>query len=206
MKPTLEALIAAVPAGAVIAVDVPIGLMDRGSRACDQIARQQLKPHRHNSVFSAPIRAVLEATSYLDACATRQRIDGVSMSKQAYAIVPKIREVDELLRRRPDLQQQVKEVHPEVCFTAWNGGTPMGFAKKTREGKAERDALIEAWLPDLYQRFVGMWPRSQVARDDLNDAFAALWTAERIAAGTAIRIPSADPPRDAFGLPMEMWA
>jgi predicted RNase H-like nuclease len=41
--------------------------------------------------------------------------------------------------------------------------------------------------------------------DDLVDACAAAWTAARIAQGKAISFP--DPPeRDAFGLPIAIWA
>ena len=40
--------------------------------------------------------------------------------------------------------------------------------------------------------------------DDLNDAFAALWTARRIANGTAQVFGDRAP--DKFGLRMEMWA
>jgi predicted RNase H-like nuclease len=42
-----------------------------------------------------------------------------------------------------------------------------------------------------------------VADDDLLDAFAALWTAERISNGTARTVPAA-PLEDRFGLRMEM--
>ena len=42
------------------------------------------------------------------------------------------------------------------------------------------------------------------ALDDLNDAFAALWTARRILLGQAQRIPD-EPDIDARGLRMEMW-
>ena len=41
--------------------------------------------------------------------------------------------------------------------------------------------------------------------DDILDALVALWTAERIARGSAISIP-AQPPLDAYGLRMEMVA
>jgi predicted RNase H-like nuclease len=128
------------------------------------------------------------------------------MSQQAYAIIPKIREVDALLRSSADARSRVREVHPEVCFREWNDGRPLMANKKKTEGKVEREVLIEARWPGVHESFLGRWLRRQVGRDDLNDAFAALWTAGRIAAGVAVRLPSAEPPRDALGLPMEMWA
>jgi len=44
----------------------------------------------------------------------------------------------------------------------------------------------------------------QVGHDDIADAFAALWTAERKLLGQAIPIP-ANPPVDQLGLRMEIW-
>jgi hypothetical protein len=41
-------------------------------------------------------------------------------------------------------------------------------------------------------------------RDDLNDAFAALWSAARVVRGTAKALGSKL--RDEKGLPMQMWA
>lgn len=45
--------------------------------------------------------------------------------------------------------------------------------------------------------------RRVAADDDLLDAFAALWTAERILRGEARTVPRI-PPEDRFGLRMEM--
>lgn len=198
-------LLAQLPEDALIAIDVPIGLVDCGARQCDQEARRLLGSKRGSSVFPAPIRPVLEAGSYLEACAIRERVEGKRMSQQAYAIIPKIREVDTLLRSSPDARPRIREVHPEVCFWQWNGGQPMAVKKKSKAGQLARETLIHAHWPGVHTSFLGRWPGTQVARDDINDAFAALWTAERIVAGTAVRIPAA-PGVDSTGLPMEMWA
>jgi predicted RNase H-like nuclease len=45
----------------------------------------------------------------------------------------------------------------------------------------------------------------RVDLDDVLDALAAMWTAERVLAGTAVRLPE-NPPVDDVGLRMEMWA
>lgn len=203
---TVEDLVPRLLPTAVVAIDVPIGLVDAGARDCDRVARQRLGSRRGSSVFPAPIRPVLTAATHADACEICARIEGKRMSLQAFAIVPKVREVDALLRGRPWLQSVVKEVHPELCFAAWNGGVPLAHTKKSAAGKAEREVLIERWRPGLISAWRGRWPTGRVARDDLNDAMAALWTAERIAAGVAASIPPDDPRRDRFDLPMEMWA
>lgn len=195
-------LIASVPRLRVLAIDVPIGLPESGARACDQQARALLGARR-SSVFPAPLRGVLGAGSWAEACERGERIDGRRMSRQAWAITPKVREVDELLRARPGLRSRVCEVHPELSFRAWKR-EPLRHAKKTRAGHAERRALMDARFgadsfPDLRERF----RRRDVADDDLLDAFAALWTAERVLRGEARTLPD-PPPHDACGLPMRI--
>jgi predicted RNase H-like nuclease len=82
---------------------MPIGLPERGPRACDLEARRLLGPGRASSVFPAPIRPVLVATSYDDACQIRLQVEGKKLSRQAWVIVPKIREVDDMLRDNSEL-------------------------------------------------------------------------------------------------------
>lgn len=91
----------------VVAVDVPIGLCDTyqtGGRACDRRARMLLQ-NRRSSVFPAPVRSVLAASSWEDACALSRASapGGKAISKQTYFILHKIKEVDEFLRARPEL-------------------------------------------------------------------------------------------------------
>jgi predicted RNase H-like nuclease len=127
-------LVNALPNANVIAVDIPIGLPEVGARACDEHARRELAQPRGSSVFPAPLRAVLAARSWEEACMIRLRIDGKRMSKQAWGIVPKVREVDALLRGDAKLAARVFEVHPEVSFAAWAGG-PLRHSKKKSPGK-----------------------------------------------------------------------
>lgn len=201
---SIDELLSQLPDKSLVTVDIPIGLPDIGWRSCDIQARRRLGSGRASSVFPAPIRPVLEAANYLDACSIREALEGKRMSQQAYAILPKIREVDTLLRLRPEAWTYVREVHPEVSFAHWNAGQPMRVAKKKAAGRAEREELIDDRWPNVRRSLLGRWPRNQVGRDDLNDAFAALWTAERIINGTAERIPETIE-RDAMGLTMEMW-
>src|SRR5438132_8300619 len=67
--PTIEDLANHAEQLDVVAIDVPIGLTDSGPRACDVGARKLLGGKRASSVFPAPVRAALAATSYADACA-----------------------------------------------------------------------------------------------------------------------------------------
>lgn len=202
---SVAALVEALDENALIAIDIPIGLTDSGPRLCDVAARKVLGHPRASSVFPAPNRPVLVATSYLDACQIRQTIDGKRVSKQAHAIYPKIREVDELLRSSPGLQGRICEVHPEVSFAYWNGGKAMAAGKKSTTGAAARERLIEGVWPAVLTNIRARLPRGIVQRDDLNDAFAALWTARRIVDNRAVTLPGRSE-RDSMGLKMEIVA
>ncbi len=187
----------------VIAIDIPIGLTDAGPRICDQEARKILGPGRLGSVFTAPIRPVLEAVDYRDACRIRFEIDGKKMSWQAYNILRKIEDVDRVLRLDPGLQSRVREVHPEVCFYHLAGCQPMRLNKKGAPGRAERIAWLAPSFGEGLQEALAQRRQLESGSDDVLDAFAALWTAGRIAAGRALTLPP-DPPRDSCGLRMEI--
>lgn len=194
-------LLALTPQADILAIDVPIGLPDAGPRECDLAARRLLGRGRAASVFTAPIRAVLEAQSWEEACRIREQVEGKRMSRQAWNIVPRIREVDALLRARRTPTLHVREVHPEVSFAVWQGA-PLVASKKSPAGLRLRRALVDGYFGRAaYAEVRADYPVSRVASDDILDAFAALWTAERIARGLARSLP-AMPPEDRAGLPM----
>ncbi len=203
--PTFADVLALDPTPAVIAIDIPIGLLDKlqpGGRECDRQARQLLG-RRASSVFTPPTRSMLHATRY-----TQVRKFGLSI--QSFNILPKIREVDQLMTSA--LQQRVHEAHPELAFMSL-AGMAMQYNKKTQEGQEERLSILEQAFRspfvkggkrgargDFYQ-----WPvRSQATPDDLLDAHVLAWTALRISTCQASRVPS-QPLLDAKGLRMEIW-
>ena len=171
----------------LVAIDMPIGLSAEGPRRCDQLARSLLGPRR-SSVFPAPVRQALAARSYAEACALSQAACGRKLSQQAYNLMGKIRQLDQLLLQEPDRIARVYEVHPELAFAQWNGGVPMAQAKKTAAGAAQRQALVEASFPALVAEIAAAVPRSQLAIDDIRDALACLWSARRIALGEALEL------------------
>lgn len=188
---------------ALIAVDIPIGLPDAGPRDCDRLARQRLGPRRGSSVFPAPLRAVLGAAGYAEACARHRDIDGRGMSRQAWNITPKIAEVDGVVRAIG--QSRVHEVHPELSF-AELAGRPLDNNKKRPAGHDERLRFLQDEFPPVHlERVLRARPSQRVGKDDVIDAFACLWSARRIAAGRALRLPP-EPQRDAAGLDMAIWA
>jgi len=186
----------------VIAIDIPTGLTDDGrARRCDSEARRMLSGARASSVFPAPARCLLAEQSYAAACSRSRSMCGKAISKQAFAIYPKIYEVDTTMN--PELQRRVFEVHPEICF--WGvERRPMRHSKKTLEGYAERRRLLAGLLPfsfperrDVRQLGLGAQP------DDVLDAAIAAFTADRVRLGIAVSLPS-EPELDGADLGMQM--
>ncbi len=191
----------------VILIDIPIGLISGAGvgRSCDAAARKVLKPLRHTSVFSPPCREALSAPTYAEACHINMRVCGKKISRQAWGIAGKMKEVDDFLQERPEARAQVRETHPEICFWALAGGTPMAHGKKGAAGEAERLALLEQAFPGarvIFEKTLARYLRRDLARDDILDALANAVTASRLKAGCAT-LPD-NPPRDRSGLSMEI--
>jgi predicted RNase H-like nuclease len=168
----------------IVAVDVPIGLLDVyeiGGRECDRKARRDLE-QRGSSVFVPPVRAVLSADSYEEACAVSRASSkhDKALSKQTWGIVPKIKEADDLLRLKSHLRSILREVHPEVCFRELTG-KPMEFAKSKSEGRAERrKALAREFGVDA---IIDLGRRERLSVVDTLDALVTCWSAIRLAKG-----------------------
>lgn len=182
----------------VVAIDIPIGLLD-GPRACDIAAREVLGWPRRCSVFSPPCRMSLSAKNHPAASATSRRMTGKGLSQQAWGISSKIKEVDDAIA--PEYQKWVFEVHPEVCFWALAGKRPMKHRKKTRAGVSERLRLLRRVFPAVEYHLQNR--PSGVGKDDLLDAAVAAWTALRICKGEARRV--CESKRDAKGLEATIW-
>ena len=180
---------------AAVAIDIPIGLPPDYSRPVDHEARRRLGP-RKSSVFPAPVRPVLGATTYEEACAISRASCGRALSRQLFAILPKIREVDVL--QSPALQDRLFEMHPEVSFTQLNG-TPMQFHKGTGEGRHERLHALRRVFPEV-DTIADLRPRG-TRPDDVLDALVGAWTAQRYAADLHIQLGGET---DETGLRMEM--
>ena len=203
-------LLALDPAPAVFAVDMPIGLAERsgpGGRGPESHVRPLLG-ERQSSVFSVPARAAVMGDGYREACriALETSDPPRKVSKQAFNLFPKIREIDALMS--PALEARVHEVHPELGFWRLNGEAPMSLPKKIRSqgsmpGIDQRRALLERHgFPPAFWRE----PRpAGVGADDLVDAAVNAVIAERIWRGEARSFPP-EPERDARGLRMAIWA
>lgn len=221
--PAFADFLGALPDDAIVAVDMPVGLPDftsRGGRGPEALVRPLLG-QRQSSVFSIPSRAAVYADempfSSLEAWhdahrraseIARQTSDPPrSVSIQAFGIFSKIREIDGLLRARPELQSRVFESHPEVAFWRLNGDHAMSLPKKVKNrvnpaGMEERRALLARY--GVPRPFLDQPPLRGAAPDDFLDATAMCLVAGRIARGEAMSFPN-PPKRDAHGLPIAIW-
>ncbi len=178
----------------VVAVDMPIGLPDRGRRQADILARAAVGPRR-SSVFMTPVRAAMEASDHASAGVLNRERAGEGLSVQAFSLKPKILQVQQWVR---ETSLRVVEVHPEVSFAQLAGGF-LNLRKSTWAGAERRRALLAA---------AGVVLADELGEagtvDDILDAAVAAWTARRVARGQALSMP--DPP-EVFsdGLSCAIW-
>jgi predicted RNase H-like nuclease len=190
---SLERLFDRVPANGLVFIDMPIGLGGAGEvgRVCDRQARQLLGVRR-SSVFATPSRAALNASSYEQACALNAAACGRKLSRQAFNILPKIREVDTIIRANAQVRVRLRESHPELNFRMF-ADRPMAHNKRTAEGFAERLVVLEQYWPGASEAVAAarrQLRRLRVARDDIVDAFINALAAAR-PRGEHIRVPAA---------------
>ena len=161
----------------VIGVDIPIGIPEEGIRPADLAARRFVGS-RGSSVFTTPIRPVLEAETYAEARTLAVELTGKSISAQSYALARRILEVDEYAHT----DERVIEVHPEVSFREL-ARRPLR-SKRRLDGLAERRGLLE----DAGIALPAMVPR--IAEPDLLDATIAAWSARRYGRCEAVPLPA----------------
>ncbi|HZB86150.1 MAG TPA: DUF429 domain-containing protein, partial [Gaiellaceae bacterium] len=120
---------------------------------------------------------------------------GLGVSAQAHALGRRILHVTELARS----DQRLHEVHPEVSFRAMNGGRPLHQRKKSAGGVLERLELLGRHGIELTE----LGASAPAPVDDVLDAAAAAWSAQRIAANAACTLP--DPPENLDGRAVAIW-
>jgi predicted RNase H-like nuclease len=180
------------PTFAVIALNAPVGYLEEaahGGRTCDREARALLGPRRGSSIQSAPVRSPTNELEFLP-----DHLDAISMT-----LLPRYREVAEEMA--PFRQRTVYEVASDMSFYALNEDQPLQYPKNTEKGQAERRALLEVKFPAVDRILSTDLPGVSMAH--LLDVAVFVWTARRIFARAAIRIPQ-DPEWDDQGLRMEI--
>ena len=202
---SIESLLNRTTRPIALAIDIPIGLTDSGQRECDGLARKMLGHPRARSVFPAPIRPALYARNRSEADEITRSVDGRGVGAHAWGLYARIREVDQILGADPLARRIIYEVHPELSFMAWNGGIVLPEPKNTERGMSIRAHLVDSHFERKAREAIRQrHAPNLVGDDDISDAFAALWTAERIQSGLAQVIPN-PPEIDSVGIEMGMW-
>lgn len=177
-----------------IGVDIPIGHAPGAIRRADVEARQFVGP-RASSVFAAPPADVLAANSYAEDNAALGALGSPLLSRQAWALIPKMVEAAEVAAS----DERVFEVHPEVSFREL-AGEHVRWPKKSWNGLLLRRRLLAdagIILPDVVTEI------DRVVADDVVDAAAAAWSARRLASGAARSLPH--PPEENAGRRVAIW-
>ena len=190
----------AAPGDVLTYIDIPIGLPESGERGCDRAARKVLKGAAAR-VFLGLRRPLLAHLGDYRAANQWAKADGKGLSRQAFAILPKIAEIDRAMTRAR--QRMVRESHPELVFCRFNRGVPLA-SKHTEEGLRQRRNIvaghgiedIDCWLGEL--RGTGAKP------DDLLDAAILAVAARGATRGPAWRVKCPEA-RDARALRMDIW-
>jgi predicted RNase H-like nuclease len=203
--PDMASLWSAYPRAALILVDIPIGLPEvTNDRPCDKAARKVLGP-RKASVFPVPRRAAVYARDYDAALNINEQLTGKRIFRATWNLIPRMRQVDEILQADLPARKVIREAHPEVLFWGLNQSSPMTNSKKDKAGEAERLQALQTVYPQaeaLFLKAMKSLPGGNAARDDLMDALAAAVTG--LIGGTKLKTLPASPEQDAHGLPMEM--
>jgi predicted RNase H-like nuclease len=180
------------PGYSVVALNAPVGGLEQataGGRTCDKEARSLLG-RRGSAIKSAPIQIDSpDGTELLS-----EHIDAISMT-----LLPRYQEVASEMA--PFRQRTIYEVNPELSYFQMNEGIPMQWSKHSEKGREERRSLVETKVQGALRILDADVPGATQAH--LVDAAALLWTARRIFARAAVRIPS-DPEWDEQGIRMEL--
>jgi predicted RNase H-like nuclease len=183
---------------AVVAIDMPIGLPDRGYRQADLLARAAIGS-LWPSVFMTPVRQALLAADHGTASAINRELTGHGISIQAFALKPKLLQVEQWAAQAT---VRIVETHPEVCF-ARLAGAPLTARKSSWAGAEHRRALLADAGISLTGDLGGAGASAGV--DDVLDAGAAAWAARQVLRGQARPMP--DPPEiHSDGWPAAIWA
>jgi len=204
---SLEELVNNYPRATHYLIDMPMGLSDANcSRDLDEEMRKKLKP-RHSTVFQAPCREVLAMNSYNKANELNREILGKGLSIQSWNLVPKIRELDQLLQTHPGFRDRFYESSPELCFAGLNKGNPLLEKKSQRIGMEKRIRILSSYpnfVINSINTTLTRYNRKQVKIDDILDAWVLCQTGVLGYENGFEIIENEETKRDSCGIPMRI--
>jgi predicted RNase H-like nuclease len=193
----LETLLKAHPDLTSVGIDMPVGLTSGNTRREADDEARKFVGRRASSVFPTYPREVYDTDGYDEAREMCVKLThGVrSISRQAYALKARLREVQRLVETR----HNIYEVHPEVSFHEM-AKSDLTFSKTSWNGMHERVNLLRAHGLDIPTAIPVI---KDAGAEDILDAAAAAWSANRIANGTAKTLPKR--PQEANGRQIAIW-
>lgn len=186
--PSLNELLESISAEAgitTIGIDMPIGLTNSPPRKADQMAREAIGKRR-SSVFDPPPRFCLQkkyVNDYRLANQESQKRCARGISAQSFALIKLIAETEAAAQK----DNRFYEIHPELSFRTIKG-EPLEYSKKTWNGQSERLHLLNSAGIHLPKSLPGKL--GNIPPDDLLDAAAVAWSANRIANQLASSFPA----------------
>lgn len=155
--------------------------IEGAGRACEQAIRPLLGA-RQSTVITMPAQPVLAATDRdeADALAEKHTNPARKVAQKAYQRFPLIRALQQAMVETD--HQKLIETHAELAFRAMNGHTPMA-EPRTIKGIPHPPGLAERRAHLLNEGFTATFLDQDlpdtVSRQDLYDAIAAAWVANR---------------------------
>jgi len=173
---------------AVVGIDIPLELHEKGTRMAEKEARVFLG-RRASTIFSPPAIKTLNAKTYEEACRINYNEEGKKISKQTWYILNKIKEARKIYLDKAS-NKKLFEIHPELSFMAMNRMQVLIDSKKTIEGRKKRLKLINGHYPSFsFDDVRGKFSSKDVADDDILDAIAVLWSTQKIIDNIASYVP-----------------
>jgi predicted RNase H-like nuclease len=182
-------------------IDMPIGFVSGPAPRDVEPAMRAVLVGKTSSVFPTPCRMALAEGVYHDASFVNEQALGKRLPKQTFMLFPKMREIDDLVRAFG--QSRLREGHPEVSFAAM-AGAPVLSKKRDQAGQSDRIRLLEAQGLPARTLLDGRL-RGKMAADDILDAAALWWSADRFRRAQHRTLPPV-PSQDAVGLEMSVIA
>jgi hypothetical protein len=155
-------------------------------------------------VVNAPIgdlRGALDSVRTVDVCA-RERLGRHAREYRSshHGSTLQTTYQDVAKEMSPYRQRIVHEGHPELSFRVLNDNTELRYPPQTVDGLVERRRLLEKRF-DNFSELLQLPP--DISPRDFFNALALTWTARRVFARAAERLPE-DPEWDDDGLRMEI--
>ena len=184
-------------------IDMVIGLPSNKQQLRPDTYARQIIRERASTIFPAPCRQAVYATTVSDAYKENERMLGKKFTPLTVGILPKMRELDSFLQNNPNYKNVIKESHPEVCFSRLNGSTLLS-RKSEKEGIEERIHLLSGYIPELsLEKMFTLAKSMKCNPDDIIDAVCLAVSANIVAQGGFEIIPD-NPMRDDTELFMQM--